>query len=261
MVPSLEEALFGEYCMQGNFHHKDIASIIFQDKLSKTTEKLLPWLSLIMDKPKEQLHYIIYLCSKLSIKLTDYFKTREIIHYEEEITPAWTSLFFPNNSLESYTLWATVWIRVNCSNAFGRKNPKIQAFLNAHLPVIRYLDTLKDPKDENIDKEKFESLYKGIGKTMFDTDRNYIKTQTNVTQIRLYPLQIILKYYPKLPWFPEQVGDLKESEIKHIRDSGYDIKPKEWQSYQYYACLYIMVQCKDLYELNEYKNNELLDGL
>jgi len=258
VVPLVEEALFGEYCLQGTFFHKDMASIIFQSKIYITTEKLLHWLPLITN-----LREIFYLCSKHICTVSQYFEENiQIIMDEETHAPAWSPTFFPIKSFLSYSLWVTVWLRVNCANAFNQRNPKIQAYLNAHLPLIRYLDSLDNPNDLNINHEHFYSLYgDGVGKTTFDVDRNYIKTDHRLTQIRLYPLEVIQKYYPKLPWYPEQVQKITENDVKRIQEAGYDIKPASWRSFQYYACLYIMVQCKDLHKLNEHNSNALLDAL
>lgn len=164
--------------------------------------------------------------------------------------PAWTPRLKMPCDLRRYTYWATVWIRINCTSSLleyieNLKHVKATQFMNAHIPIIRYLDSLDDPSDECINIQLVCSLYQRLGKSRFDEDRNLIKIQTTRIQLRLYPLQILEKRYPDLIWRP---NDITSANIGKIKDAGYWIETKD---HFLIACLSIMVQCKELHKVEE----------
>ena len=63
------------------------------------------------------------------------------------------------------------------------KHTKGLMFINAHIPVARYLDSLEDPSDEHINISVLCNLYKPLGKSRFDADRNLIKLDGNLLGI------------------------------------------------------------------------------
>jgi hypothetical protein len=261
IVPLVEETLFGEFCLQKKFFHKDMAAVIFQAKLSNTVDMLVPWFKLMKNSGRMHLNNLFYLCCKQICTCTEYFEQerwKNLQRDEETIAFAWNPSFFPKRNVLEYSVWFSVWIRVNCATAFNQNNVKLVAFINSHLDIIRYLDSLLDPCDMNLNMDWCQVQ---CIKTTFDMDRNYIQKSVQSQRVRKYPLEIIQHYYPKLPWYPEQITEITERDVKRIKAHHYDIKPKSWRSFQYYACLYIMVQCKELHELNEHKNPDLLDAL
>jgi len=130
---------------------------------------------------------------------------------------------------------------------------KILCFLNAHIPVIRYLDTLQDPRDSNLDIPYVQSLYQPLGKSYFDDDRNYIGVSSETYQTRPYPLEIIRKHFPQYKWTLEEDIDVNYASIKQYSSIINKTPLQE-------KCLTIMAQCK---ELHAHPNNtpEIRDAL
>jgi hypothetical protein len=162
--------------------------------------------------------------------------------------PAWTG----NRRLvdvERYSYYTVIWLRINCAHALAEysdniRHEKITLFINAHLPIIRYFDSIEDPADEFI-----QGLHMSLGKTHFDEDRNLIATTTTRVQTRPYPLQVLRAHYPKHLWTIEEViPALTRAHVRHIEESGYGRPEKDEITL---ACLYVMVQCKDLHALEE----------
>lgn len=233
--------------------HRDICSFIFHANLD-ISRTLIIHNILSKVKSLQDLHNIVHLCSTQTTKITQYIeqhycdvkiKTTFVWNYPQHIT---------DKDLMSCSYLLTVWLRVNCANAIAPNDSRVVAFLNAHLPLIRYFDQ----RDKDCTDLTVNVTYKSIGNTYFDCDRNFIQTKTESFQIRPYPLEIILKHYPKLPWYPEQVINVTQEDIGAMDDFKTD---KEWRSSaQYYACLYITTQCKRLYAENN-ANPELQDAL
>lgn len=179
---------------------------------------------------------------------------------------AWTSQFEPKYFDVNYTIWATVWLRINCASSLleycgNLKHLKLNQFINAHIDIVRYLDMIEDPRNEFIDFDHLCSLYRSMGKSYYDEDRNLIQTETKTIQQRPYPLKVIRNVYPDKHWTIEEVIPiLTIAHIEHIREADYDFSLDHNDNEEvYYACLYIMVQCKDLHVTEQ--NMDVRDAL
>ena len=78
---------------------------------------------------------------------------------------------------DKYSIWRAVWLRVNCAHAFiefKKHEKKLNLFINRHLDMIRYLDSFSDPRDDLI---QMMPMYKGLGHSYFDEDRNLITSK------------------------------------------------------------------------------------
>jgi len=146
--------------------------------------------------------------------------------------PAWSAARLTIDNNANYSYWITVYLRINCANALLEytnqpNHPKVKQFINAHIPVVRYLDSLEDPRDSNL---KLPLPYVELGKSHYDNDRNRIDIESCTQyQTRPYPLQVLRKEYPELPWTFEEVLERKLEKTVYM------------------ACLYVMTQCKNLH--------------
>jgi hypothetical protein len=118
-------------------------------------------------------------------------------------------------------------------------------FMDAHLPVVRYLDSLPSYGDEYVNPAHLCSLYVPLGKTRFDEDRNLIKTSVeHRVQTRPYPLESLRKKYPKHVWTIEEVIPIvTAADVARINACGYGV-PGKMEDAIAVSCLYLMVQCK-----------------
>lgn len=273
IIPTIEEALFGE------FSKKRISSFIFNKSIEYSRNKFVnEW----FNHKDFNLKIISDVCKSKFIEIDDYLNSKEdksLIarlcrrypkrEYNMSLNPdggvddvnppVWSS-FIENIDFKKYSYWATVWIRINCTmclleNFENIKHEKGLMFINAHILLARYLDSLDDPSDEHINISVLCNLYKPLGKSRFDVDRNLIKVESNVIQVRKYPLEIIKKKYPNMDWHLETV----RANIKLIQDHGYLLDQKWFNDPVIISCLAIMVQCKILHKTEE--DMEVRDAL
>ena len=158
----------------------------------------------------------------------------KLLSTEEELThpPAWTSKLYPAYFEPSkHTLWATVWIRVNCASALYRNHSKVKLFVDAHVDAVRYLDTHGPEATKNVP-------YVGLGRSTFDDDRNLIRTTVKRYQVRTPPLQILRQVYPNKPWIMEEVTTI---DYDLLEKHDYKVPGADERA------LWIMLQCKLLY--------------
>jgi hypothetical protein len=163
---------------------------------------------------------------------------------------------------QDYLWWATVWTRINLANALllyctqfmsqakqqaHMLKRKIKLFIDAHVPVIRYLDSLNDPCDVNINVAKLCLLYKGVGPSHFDQDRRLITTTRERIQLRQRPLDVIQERFPEYVWTP--LGMVRELENGNEFIDFIDWDPCEEVTLLdpgshklYYACLCLLTQ-------------------
>ena len=89
---------------------------------------------------------------------------------------------------EEYTWAYTVWLRINGAAALGRHYAqtrrhdkilarKVDMFAEAHLECARYIDSLADPRDGNVDAARLCSLYRALGPSHFASDRRLIERE------------------------------------------------------------------------------------
>ena len=228
--------MFGEYT-RGKRMHKEIASHIFQSDIETSRQRLLSWIQSANFDPVT----CFRLCQGKYMEIADFLKAenpqeirQKCVKYrmknmkesdEEANPPAWTGLELSPTSWIEYSYYATVYLRINCANALENSSPKINAFINAHIPVVRFLDSLEDPRDDMIN----ELPYTGLGKSHYDEDRNAITIESHTLhEARPYPLDVIRKAYPNQPWTVEELLERTLS----VRE----------------ACLYICRQCKEFHE-------------
>ena len=127
---------------------------------------------------------------------------------------------FLSLDVHDYTYVITVWLRINCacmlpgtSNSFYNRNPytlqKLRRYCDNHLEVVKYLDTIEDPCDDNIDIARLKSLLKPLGNSYYSEDRCLIRVEEQVTLQKLpTPLQILEKEFPDVDWNPETVCNM-----------------------------------------------------
>ncbi len=169
----------------------------------------------------------------------------------------WTSPLIEN---EGYTWYRTVWFRVNFAQKFltqyqsifkARKNlfieQKIRIFINLHLPLVQYLDSLYDPSDANVDPSRL--AFEDSDTTMPD-DYDFIKIEKETFKVRDTPLEIIRKHFQAsgLSWTVEEVFRLEPFPTEcYIEDLWAPLDPtvvKVETHSIYLACIYIINQCK-----------------
>jgi hypothetical protein len=153
--------------------------------------------------------------------------------------PVWSSFIdFDMN----YTYWATIWIRINCTMALMEYSDNIQhekglLFINSHLPIARYLDSLPDPSDNHINLQALQY------QSQLYSDRNIIKVSVSKIRVRKYPLEILESSYPSYKWRIETI----KPDLDLIRREGYYMEGSEVLT----ACLAVMVQCKILHKTEQ----------
>lgn len=263
-----------------------MASAIFQESLHASRERLLSmithpnfdlWTALYITRSKfceiddllnckdPSLRRFIRIRAKRAtpnvVLETCKFEHLEDNQDEQGLPPIWTSIFnVPTGSCIDYTWFATIWLRINVAASFVAPNDnsiqseKVERFLVAHIPVIRYLDLLQDPNDNAIDQLHIESLYKPLGRSYYDEDRNSIQRETTQHRVRETPLSVIQRAFPDTNWVVEEVvGELELmdpidqcAKVQLIREHGYDlIQTNDWGNYKlYFAAALIMVRCK-----------------
>ncbi len=265
-IPTIEESLLIEF--EKKRHHRQISSYIFRSSIELSRIKLQTWI----DDTNFSLAAASDLCkSRIEIQRflndnqdranmhqfarmfpqRDYISSKSVPTQVEGNPPAWTSRFKLSDidKLSNYSYFATVWIRIVCTQSLIEycsefKHEKAIRFMNAHIPVVRYLDSLDDPRDECINIQLLCSLYQQLGESRYDEDRNLIKVHTERFQIREYPLEILERTYPSHRWRIEQN---QSANLKHIEDASYGL-PNMLKNHILLASLSIMVQCKDLHE-------------
>jgi hypothetical protein len=233
--------------------HKHLISLIFQKDLEITRQGLLPWIR----HPKFNLHVLRHLVKKNIMEFETYLSDDAVaITFDQhEHPPPWMPVNHRIYHGIEYSWWITIWIRVNCTHAIAEylriyydvnQKEKFNLFINNHLDCIRYLDSLENPLD---DKLSLPLSYQTLGKSHFDNDRNFIEVeQFERKQIRPYPLEVIRKHFPNLPWIPEEVS-LSERDKKEIReDTRYYLKPQWEKNRGYMECLYLMRQMEHCYK-------------
>ncbi len=210
-IPVIEETLLGFYSRT----HKELASCIFHDSIKESRQRLLP---LFVDG----FDPIVY-CNKGS-----------------GLPPSWTGRHDLRWSID-YSYYMTVYLRVNCAAAMGGAymSTKLKQFINAHIPVVSYLELLDDPTDAALE---LPLPYTPLGKSRHDEDRNHIEIESELcVSARPLPLEVLEREFPTVPWTFEQV--LERGLEKGVRN----------------ACLYVMEQCKLRH--GETKSAEVQDAL
>lgn len=232
IIPTVEEALLGELTKKGL--HRKLASYLFQNTIEESERLLRPWLL----HPRFNLLVCEKICKQSEFDLDTYLGNPSLRVNLEELShpPAWTSRMHPMYyERDKHRIWATVWMRVNCSYALFRDHKKVMHFINAHLNTVRYLD------DHGAEETAPPPVESGDS-TIFDDCRNYIETKVSHIETRPTPLTVLRKQYPDKPWTMEEVA---EPDYEMIEQEGYSTSGA---SAVVWAALHIMVQCKILHK-------------
>jgi hypothetical protein len=153
----------------------------------------------------------------------------------------------------SYSWYRTVWYRVNYCHLFLPR-VKAKAFADAHLPLVQYLDSLEDPRDDLVDTSKL--VYTPMrGAAVFNEHRDYARRTIAWHKIQDDPLEVLQRHFPRHYWTVERVVQHVMTDDNLEYDAYLDdgqwapIHPKEAPLEQYriyYACIYLANQCKTL---------------
>lgn len=144
----------------------------------------------------------------------------------------------------NYTFKSTIWLRIHVADALSKYHHNyvgITEYLNAHVPLIRYIDSMDDPSDENLSTAK---LTMSIGPSRYERHKHFIEKHTRKLPNDLHTLNYIERTYPAYCWRIEKV--LKLNINVETLENPLD-KPAENHSI-YFACLYIMNNCKRVYD-------------
>ena len=155
-----------------------------------------------------------------------------------------------------YTYIISIWVRVNVaalinnsSNSFFFNNPytrdKLQRFCDSHLPIVRYLDGLDNPRDDLLDKGVLRGLWKnGAGPSYYGEDEGLIKVKGRVElELLRRPLEVLRDYLEEVDLNPERVDTadylfseyhydpIREQVLDSENDDGYEL---------YKGCIIVM---------------------
>ena len=172
-----------------------------------------------------------------------------------------------------YTWYRTVWFRVNFAykflrqyqSIFKQKNlfieRKVKMFVDLHLPIVQYLDSLSDPADKYIDPNMLH--FEDPDTTMPD-DYDFIKIEKETFKVRDTPLEMIEKHFPNLKWRVEQLlSSVNETWDRFIDDIWAPLtedKISIGTHSIYLSCIRILNQCKRCMKL-ETTPLEICDAL
>lgn len=160
---------------------------------------------------------------------------------------------FPSSksfSAEELTWVKTIWYRINMAHKMVQKDRfveyKVMRFINAHLPVVQYLDALSH--DEILDVKHLCSLYSGLGPSTFDDDKDLFQVKRTVIKVKLTPLEVLQRDYPNHLWVVEEViNKLPELKWSPTITNGFvewtpidAVSPKTHSIYL--SCIYILNQ-------------------
>jgi hypothetical protein len=169
---------------------------------------------------------------------------------------AW-SILWPMKKLKStigvseYSWYRSVWYRVNYAPIFVNRE-KALSFANAHLPIVQYLDSLDDPRDDLLDLTRLVYVPMRGGGVMNEYVDFSIRKVT-WHKINQTPLELLRLRFPHLIWSVEEV--LSSSNTLFLDQSYLDddswapIHPEKAPRKThciYYACIYIANQCRTL---------------
>lgn len=163
--------------------------------------------------------------------------------------------------ISRYTVWATVWIRINVVAALFRyysrdirSNTHAQQYLNMHLPLIQQLDQLEDPCNANIHPQWL--TLQVPQPVLRHQDRSYIQVETNrVENEERLVLSYLQRHYPHQTWCVEPIAnaELNYGLILEIDEwynpAGIDALDHAANYRTYWACLQIMFQCRNEHHL------------
>ncbi len=212
--------------------------------------------------------------------------TKETVEEEEEenggesqqttLDLPWLPNFgLPNlEKFESYSWFCTVWVRVNASlllfRAYSKKHvrdkffeAKVKTFQNAHLPVIRYLDSLEDPRDENVDANMIVKLYgEGAGLSYYHCDKRFFQVVRTQFKHKATPLEVIRARYGDLKWTPEEKQGVTTYWIDDEWNPLGPGVPDPSTHKLYYGVLSVLNQCRSCMDsIRQYGPSEMFDNL
>jgi hypothetical protein len=161
-----------------------------------------------------------------------------------------------------YSWFRTVWYRINYATRFlaqfqkifGQKNlfivQKVRVFVNSHLKIVQYLDSLIDPSDTNIDTSKLQFPHL---LTSTPDDYNAYKITKTKHKIKETPLRVIQRVFPNLKWTVEETIPLIDhNSDKYIDDIWAPLLAEDTDPHThsiYLSCIRIINQCKQCMKL------------
>ena len=161
-----------------------------------------------------------------------------------------------------YTWYRAVWYRVNLSFLFVSQE-KACVYANAHLPQIRYLDSLRDPLDAVIDVSKMQ--YTPIrGAATINENIDHFKREVIWRQVKQTPLQYLQEHFPDKRWTIESILEhdrkalMLEDPFLDDDDGWVPISPNDapFATHSIYrACVFLANQTRKLGE--ELRGEEL----
>lgn len=153
-----------------------------------------------------------------------------------------------------YTWYRTVWYRVNYCHLFLPRS-KAKPFVDAHVPLVQYLDSLADPRDDLVNHAT-QLVYTPLrGAPTMNENLDYSRRALTWYKVRENPLEVARRCFPKHWWTVEEVVAhvLTDDNLEYdaYLDNGQwaPIHPQEAPLEQfriYYACIYLCNQCKEL---------------
>lgn len=176
---------------------------------------------------------------------------------------AWASRLPESTSTRSYTWYRSVWYRVNMARVFGKYHERlfgrnkivdeqIDRFVQAHLAVIQYLDSLANPSDDAICVETLNALYTGLGRSRYRDDWPLIGVSKKEFAVKETPLEILTARYPTLEWTVESVSALlnRDASLRpaNLIDGYWTPCPDaHYETHVlYFSSIFILNQCRRL---------------
>lgn len=170
---------------------------------------------------------------------------------------------------QEYTWARTVWYRTNMAYRLlckllasappGFKDRfvefKVMQFINRHLPVVQYLDSLPDPRDDCIDVARLCALYQELGPSTYEDDKDSFRMTRTMVKVKMTPLEILQRDLPLLMWTVEEVSQalqsgvlayatcIKTEYVEWTPLTADNITPKTHSIYL--ACIYLLNQCQE----------------
>jgi hypothetical protein len=256
---SIEESLRFSYA---NKLHRVIANAVFRETLQESYNLMLPWLT---ECKHFNLDMALYICRGTFTDLNAFMTEKDPriirlikVHHGNSnetlksmlanprtnldwigannptiptnVPPTWTPKISPIGS----NIWRSIiWLRVNLAAELKDNEEKINLFLKAHIPVLRYLDS----NDDDIDVPYLCSLYQSLGDSHYDEDRNLFKIETK-------------KIAPMIPHPPPwTIETIECASVAELRADGYDPHNmlSEIDTKINIAVFSIMQKCKQAY--------------
>lgn len=220
--PSIEECLRISY---QNKLHRELARAIFQESIQSSYDIMLPWFQSC------SLAVLLNLCRSSTVDINTYLKGKTRIE-ENPNPPLWVPIY-----QVSHPWLYVVWARVNLASELEGESDKVQRFLKAHIPLLRYLDCTPPSQ---WDPYHLCSLYQSLGPSHYDEDRNLFR----------YDVKKYVVREQKRWWTLEEE---QSYDLPSLKRDGYDPRNlfTEENAHEFtinLSVLRIMQKCKETYQ-------------